>query len=59
MMECCENPRRHHAAIFEKYTDRRYKRASLFVEAELALDFVLPEVDDLNNPDRLDGFANY
>ncbi|KAF4760742.1 hypothetical protein N7455_001404 [Penicillium solitum] len=59
LMECCENPRRHHAAIFEKYSDRRFKRASMFVEAELATDFVLPEPSDLNDPDRLDGFANF
>jgi hypothetical protein len=58
-MECCENPRRHHAAIFEKYSDRRYKRAAMFVEAELATDFALPEPSDLNDPDRLDGYANY
>ncbi|KAJ6184105.1 hypothetical protein N7519_005406 [Penicillium mononematosum] len=59
LMECCENPRRHHAAIFEKYSDRRFKRASMFVESELASDFVLPEPSDLNDPDRLDGYANY
>ncbi|CAI7643834.1 unnamed protein product [Penicillium viridicatum] len=59
LMECCENPRRHHAAIFEKYSDRRYRRASMFVEAELATDFVLPEASDLNDPDRLDGYANF
>ncbi|KAJ5782555.1 hypothetical protein N7457_004329 [Penicillium paradoxum] len=59
MMECCENPRRHHAAIFEKYSDRRFKRAALFVEAELATDFALPEPSELKDPDRLDGYANY
>ncbi|KGO36287.1 Cyclin, N-terminal [Penicillium expansum] len=59
LMECCENPRRHHAAIFEKYSDRRFKRASMFVEAELATDFVLPEASALNDPDRLDGYANF
>ncbi|KAJ5800237.1 uncharacterized protein N7518_002305 [Penicillium psychrosexuale] len=59
MMECCENPRRHHAAIFEKYSDRRFKHASIFVETGLASDFVLPEPSDLNDPDRLDGYANY
>ncbi|EKV06206.1 G2/mitotic-specific cyclin (Clb3), putative [Penicillium digitatum] len=59
LIECCENPRRHHAAIFEKYSDRRFKRASMFVEAELAMDFVLPEASALNDPDRLDGYANY
>ena len=44
MMECCEIPRKHHAAIYEKYTDKRYKRASLFVEAEMRKGFRLPEV---------------
>lgn len=59
MMDCCENPRRHHAAIFEKYADRRFKRASVFVENELATDFALPKIADLSDPDRLDGYANY
>ncbi|CAG7930168.1 unnamed protein product [Penicillium olsonii] len=59
MMDCCENPRRHHAAIFEKYADRRFKRASIFVENELATDFALPKIADLRDPDRLDGLANY
>lgn len=58
-MDCCENPRRHHSAVFAKYSDRRYKRASMFVEAELAADFVLPKASDLNDPDRLDGYANF
>ncbi|KAJ9481773.1 hypothetical protein VN97_g11688 [Penicillium thymicola] len=59
LMECCENPRRHHSAVFAKYSDRRFKRASMFVEAELAADFVLPKASDLNDPDRLDGYANF
>ncbi|KAL4871056.1 hypothetical protein BDV12DRAFT_36965 [Aspergillus spectabilis] len=43
MMECCEMPRKHHAAIYEKYTDKRFKLASLFVEAEMRKNFRLPE----------------
>lgn len=39
ILECCENPQKHHAAIFEKYTDKRFKRASLFVEAEVKKGF--------------------
>ncbi|CZR65112.1 related to G2/mitotic-specific cyclin 3 [Phialocephala subalpina] len=42
MLECCENPEKHHQAVFDKYSDRRYKRASLFVQAEMAKGFVLP-----------------
>ncbi|KAL4794629.1 cyclin-like protein [Aspergillus venezuelensis] len=28
MLECFEMPRKHHAAIYEKYTDKRFKHAS-------------------------------
>ncbi|TGZ80579.1 A/B/D/E cyclin [Ascodesmis nigricans] len=31
LVECCENAQEHHKAIFDKYTDRRYKRASIYV----------------------------
>ncbi|KAL5355783.1 cyclin-like protein [Aspergillus floccosus] len=48
MMECCELPRKHHAAIYEKYTDKRFKRASLFVEAEMRKGFRLPETSKDN-----------
>ncbi|KAL1969709.1 hypothetical protein VTN77DRAFT_8262 [Rasamsonia byssochlamydoides] len=44
ILECCENPQKHHAAIYEKYADRRFKRASLFVEAELAKGFRIPDI---------------
>ncbi|KAB8222503.1 cyclin-like protein [Aspergillus novoparasiticus] len=57
MVECCEIPRKHHAAIYEKYTDKRFKRASLFVEAEMRKGFHLPEVTrekSLCNPPPLD-----
>ncbi|KAL3478637.1 cyclin-like protein [Aspergillus californicus] len=43
MLECCEMPRKHHAAIYEKYTDKRFKLASHFVEAEMRKHFRLPE----------------
>jgi G2/mitotic-specific cyclin 3/4 len=42
MLECCDNPQKHHAAVYEKYTDKRYKRASIFVESEIAKGFSLP-----------------
>src|SRR6266536_3959074 len=49
MLECCENPQKHHAAVFEKYSDRRYKRASLFVETEMDKGFVLPSISITNS----------
>ncbi|KAF2817740.1 uncharacterized protein BDZ99DRAFT_484499 [Mytilinidion resinicola] len=42
MLECCESPQKHHSAVYEKYCDKRYKRASLFVESEVAKGFELP-----------------
>lgn len=48
MLECCENPRKHHAAIYEKYSDKRFKRASLFVEAEMKKGFHIPDVPKEN-----------
>ncbi|KAJ5610987.1 hypothetical protein N7510_007706 [Penicillium lagena] len=59
MLDCCVNPRRHHGAVFEKYSDRRFKRAALYVETEIMRGFLLPPVADLSNPARLDGYANY
>ncbi|KAL1592762.1 B-type cyclin [Paraconiothyrium brasiliense] len=44
MVECCENPQKHHAAVYDKYTDKRYKRASIFVGTELNKGFQLPFV---------------
>jgi G2/mitotic-specific cyclin 3/4 len=42
MLECCENPQKHHGAVYEKYSDRRYKRASFFTQSELSKGFSLP-----------------
>lgn len=41
MLDCCRTAARHHAAVFEKYSDKRYKRASLYVETELKNGFEL------------------
>lgn len=44
MLECCEHPQKHHAAVYDKYADRRYKRASKYVEEHLEKGFVLPSI---------------
>ncbi|KAG8530257.1 uncharacterized protein KY384_004758 [Bacidia gigantensis] len=46
MVECCEDPQKHHAAIYEKYMDRRYKRASTFAESEMRRGFQLLPVSN-------------
>ncbi|KAK5955653.1 B-type cyclin [Knufia fluminis] len=41
LLECCDDPRKHHQAVFNKYCDKRYKRAAAFVETEIQRGFVL------------------
>lgn len=45
MVECCEDPRKHHAAIFDKYMDKKFKRASLFAETEMRRGFQVLDID--------------
>lgn len=42
MLECCQDAQKHHSAVYDKYTDKRYKRASTFVRGEILKGFVLP-----------------
>ena len=44
LLDCCEDPRKHHQAVFNKYCDKRYKRAAAFVETELQRGYMLPDV---------------
>jgi hypothetical protein len=48
MVECCENPATHHSAVYDKYLDKRFKRASHFAESEMKRGFQLMDVS-LNN----------
>ncbi|KAL7949108.1 cyclin-like protein [Trichoderma barbatum] len=42
MIECCENPLKHHGAVFEKYREKRFKEASVQVQQALDAGFTLP-----------------
>ncbi|KAH6611069.1 g2 mitotic-specific cyclin-4 [Trichoderma cornu-damae] len=42
MIECCENPLKHHGAVFEKYREKRFKEASVQVQHALDAGFTLP-----------------
>ncbi|KAK3378374.1 cyclin-like protein [Podospora didyma] len=44
LVQCCENPRKHHGAVFDKYAGSRYKNASTFVEGEMGKGFSLPSL---------------
>ncbi|KAL9002934.1 MAG: hypothetical protein Q9188_004171 [Gyalolechia gomerana] len=48
IVECCEDPRKHHPDIFDKYTDKRYKRASLFAETEMRRGFQILDINTHN-----------
>lgn len=50
MVECCEDARKHHCAIFDKYTDKRYKRASQFAETEMKRGFQVLDVGSHDSP---------
>jgi hypothetical protein len=65
MLECCRNPEKHHSAVFDKYSDRRYKRASEFVKETVTAGFKLPSISSgISLPSRgvigdSDGFVAY
>ena len=42
IFECCDNAKKHHNAVFEKYQDRRYKRASAYTQETIARGFSIP-----------------
>lgn len=44
LLDCCQAARIHHRTVYEKYTDRRYKKSSIFVREQLAAGFQLPIV---------------
>lgn len=48
ILECCEDPQKHHSAVFDKYVDKRYKRASTFVAGEMQKGFQLPGLPPRN-----------
>lgn len=59
IMEGCENPQKHHSAVFEKYSDRRYKRASVFVQGEMEKDFTLPPTQPPMSRQSLPAFEEF
>ncbi|KAF2759108.1 G2/mitotic-specific cyclin 3 [Pseudovirgaria hyperparasitica] len=43
ILECCEDPRKHHQAVFDKYADKKYRSASIYVETELRRGWCMPQ----------------
>jgi G2/mitotic-specific cyclin 3/4 len=46
LLECCEDPHHHHQAVYTKYSDKRFKRAAIFVEGEMARGFRIQTQED-------------
>ena len=51
ILECCEDPHKHHSAVYDKYVDKRYKRASLFVAGKMSSGFRIPVDNPPPKPD--------
>ena len=59
MIECCECPRKHHSSVYTKYCDKRFKRASAFVETEMINGFRLPVLQtELGSPQIVEYFES-
>lgn len=48
----------HHAAVYEKYADKRFKRASTYVEVQLQRGFVLPDPSAPSSKSIVDDFVH-
>ncbi|KAK2745436.1 hypothetical protein FQN57_003779 [Myotisia sp. PD_48] len=53
ILECCKCPQRHHLAVYEKYADKRFKRASYFVEKEVMDGYCVPEIHEGSSLSRM------
>ncbi|KAI1423029.1 cyclin-like protein [Xylaria sp. FL1777] len=42
LLDCCRHARKHHSAVFDKYSDKRYRHASTYVEEEIMRGYTLP-----------------
>jgi hypothetical protein len=44
LFECCQYPRKHHSAVYEKYATPKYKLSSTFVEDKMATGVTLSQL---------------
>ena len=47
MYGCCQEPKKHHNAVYQKYESIKYKRASIFVADRIENGFTLPFLSGL------------
>ncbi|KAI8625129.1 hypothetical protein F5Y19DRAFT_272937 [Xylariaceae sp. FL1651] len=58
LLDCCRHARKHHSAVFEKYSDKRYRRASTYVEEEIMRGYTLPFQQRISMPLSVDFFVD-
>ncbi|KAI1191448.1 cyclin-like protein [Nemania serpens] len=58
LLDCCRHARKHHSAVFEKYSDKRYRHASTYVEEEIMRGFTLPFEQRVSLAFSVDFFAH-
>ncbi|KAI1126068.1 hypothetical protein F5Y10DRAFT_245790 [Nemania abortiva] len=56
LLDCCRHARKHHSAVFEKYSDKRYRQASTYVEDEIMRGYTLPFQQRVSMPFSIDFF---
>jgi len=39
IFDCCQDARKHHSAVFEKYASQKFKKAATYVQAEIKKGF--------------------
>lgn len=44
LFECCQYPRKHHGAVYEKYATPKYKQSSTYVEGKMASGLTLSQL---------------
>ncbi|KAI1262460.1 hypothetical protein F5Y18DRAFT_151336 [Xylariaceae sp. FL1019] len=58
VLDCCRHARNHHCAVYEKYSDKRYRRASTYVEEEIKKGFILPYQQRISMPLSVDFYQD-
>lgn len=57
LLDCCRHARKHHSAIFEKYSDKRYRHASTYIEEEIMRGYTLPFEPRVSMPFAVEFFG--
>ncbi|KAI0977313.1 hypothetical protein F4678DRAFT_9570 [Xylaria arbuscula] len=58
LLDCCRHARKHHSAVFEKYSDKRYRHASTYVEDEIMRGYTLPFEPRVSMPFAVEFFSS-